>query len=481
MNAPPLRRCVRVARAGALVAAVLACAGPAASQVRITDPEDPSREQRRFGRELERGVRESDDDPLLRPERRVTYEDVLRNPDDVDINFAWAQVQIGEDDLKGAAATLERILLRQPNLPRVRLLLAAVLFRLGRLVEAEQEFTAIQALPMDPALRAEVQSYQRRIRLNQRRTRYAASASVGMQYDWNRNAAPRSGNNLFLGQPFPVAPDDRRQADWSLQLQGRGEVSHDLGVQQEHRFNAAIGYIRGEQAIVDDYDLQVASVEAGMTFDFSPTIIQPLLYGRQIRLANQRYGHAEGIDLRVEQRLSKTLSLYGFGEAERQRFNDISPNPTASTLDGPQFVLSTGIAAILDPAHRVSFEVGGIRKKADVDFSSYTGPTALLTHTWLLGDGAFLLTSAAGEIDFYDAPELFVSPEDRRDTVVRFRSTFGVPVGVVLADPVLANTPLLRDLDLYVFGEWISSWSTIENYSYENWRWGFGLVKRWEF
>jgi Flp pilus assembly protein TadD len=104
-----------------------------------TDVTDPARQATRRAGEIEAISREAEDQRLLRPEREVTYEDVLANPDNIDLNFAYAQVQIARGDLKNAAATLERILLIEQDLPRVRLLYAIVLFRLDNLDEAERE------------------------------------------------------------------------------------------------------------------------------------------------------------------------------------------------------------------------------------------------------------------------------------------------------------------------------------------------------
>ncbi len=66
----------------------------------------------------------------LEPHDAVTLADVFANPDNLDLNFRYAKAQIARGDLLGAAATLERILLINPDLTRARLLYGIVLFRL---------------------------------------------------------------------------------------------------------------------------------------------------------------------------------------------------------------------------------------------------------------------------------------------------------------------------------------------------------------
>ena len=76
---------------------------------------------------------------MARAGEDVTFEQVLADPDNIDLNFRYAETQIRKGDVRGASATLERILLIEPDLPRVRLLYAIVQFRLENLAEAERE------------------------------------------------------------------------------------------------------------------------------------------------------------------------------------------------------------------------------------------------------------------------------------------------------------------------------------------------------
>src|SRR5437868_2059647 len=87
----------------------------------------PARDAPRQTDQLESTTRDAESQRLLRPDRDVSYEDVLAHPDDIDLNFAFAQGQIQRAELRGAAATLERLLLINADLPRVRLLYAIVL------------------------------------------------------------------------------------------------------------------------------------------------------------------------------------------------------------------------------------------------------------------------------------------------------------------------------------------------------------------
>jgi tetratricopeptide (TPR) repeat protein len=110
----------------------------------------------------------------------VTYADVLRNPDDIQLNLRFARAQVNEGNVRGAATTLERILLIDPNLAQVRLFYAVILYRLENLDEAEKELRTVAALDIPADVRAEVDRYLDRIALARRLTRFTASLSLGL-------------------------------------------------------------------------------------------------------------------------------------------------------------------------------------------------------------------------------------------------------------------------------------------------------------
>ena len=87
----------------------------------------------------------------LQPTDAVTYEQVLADPDNVELNFRYARAQVARGDLRGASATLERILMTDPSLAQARLFHAIVLLRLDSLQDASRELTLIRGLEIGRA------------------------------------------------------------------------------------------------------------------------------------------------------------------------------------------------------------------------------------------------------------------------------------------------------------------------------------------
>ena len=81
--------------------------------------------------------------PKEQAEEDKIFEAVYKNPDSLPLNLALAQVQLINGNLKGAAATLGRILEFYPNEAIAQLLLAQTEARLGNNVEAKEYFRAV--------------------------------------------------------------------------------------------------------------------------------------------------------------------------------------------------------------------------------------------------------------------------------------------------------------------------------------------------
>src|SRR5258708_394205 len=114
-------------------------AAPAAPATDIQTQTEELQRKRKAAAELEKTEEKSAQRQVPSGERPVSYADILRDPDNVDLNYRYALGLIGKGNLRGASATLERITLIDPSLAKVHLLYGVVLFRLDNLNDAENE------------------------------------------------------------------------------------------------------------------------------------------------------------------------------------------------------------------------------------------------------------------------------------------------------------------------------------------------------
>jgi len=463
---------VRGGRALCLGAAFLLGALPLGGAARAQAP--PVQEQTRPGEGLEeagaaaRTGRSVPTLPDVAPGEEVTFQDVLQNPDDIDLNYRYAQTQVADGELRGAATTLERILLVAPELARVRLLYAVVLFRLDNLDESEREFRIVSRLPMPDSLREEVDAYLEQIARRRRVTRMNASLALGMQWDSNRNAGPDGDEVLFLGTPFDLV-SGQAAADWSgVGIAGFG-IEHDLGYDEGHALLGSAQIYGQKQINQGDLDLMAISAQGGGLWRSEWVDLRPTVFGSYLNLGGESYVNTVGLGVQGYRRLSSDFDVNGIVRADYEWFQPLDRSPITNQRTGFRFEAGLGAGWNATPRLRFDLGLGVIDKFARVGFYAYTGPFAVLSSTYLLGRGQFLISSFSYEHDFYDDPDPLVAPgRTRHDGLARGRLVYGVPLGILSA---LFEVP--RSIGQTIFsvnGEYLNVQSNIRNYQYQNWR-----------
>ena len=407
----------------------------------------------------------------------VTYREVLADPDNIELNFRYALTQIRDGNVRGAGATLERILLIRPDLASVRVLFAIVLFRLDNLDEAERELLAVRELEMPDDLRTQIDRYLEQIENRRKRTTFVFAVNLSGQYDWNRNASPTSKQRFAFGLPTRASGGTLRQDDLSTNGLAQVSFEHDLRAQKRHTMVGGLVFYQGEQVQQDDLDLQAISADFGFSLDFAPHTITPRLIYENIVLSREKYFDARGLSVDWDRDFSNTFGLFGSGELKYQSYNNITGNTTAVQRNGRSMEFELGFSQVLEPTQRLraSFKRG--RTIATRGFNSFDRDEISATHTWLFEDGDFLLSSLTLTRDRYDRNDPSIVSDTRSDKAGRLRFTYGVPMRSI-DDEV---PELLRDFTLTLSAEAFRQSSNITNFSYKNYRFAVGLSRRWEF
>lgn len=455
--------------------ALAALAVPAAAQ----DIKRDADVQRTQPGDVQRGIEASREQSPLFQGRDVTYDEVLAKPDDVNLNFQYALTLIRKGDLLAASSTLERILLINPNNPRVRVVYAVVLYRLDNLDEAERELNSVLAYKMGDDLRAELDRYLSEVKRRKKQTRFSVLLSLGYQFDSNRNGAPGSGRLETAIGPILLDGVNSKQSDHSLQNVIQFSVEHDLGFQARHRLFAWAGWYLGEQLDLRQSSVQQWDAAVGGVIDLAPFEIKTTGYWRRLRLSHEHYLSAYGVNVRADWRVRHELNLFAYGQAEAQEFKSIGESEAARLRAGPEYRGGLGFDVIPHPSFRLTGMGSYVAKTAVGDFNRYSGAVVSLDGVWLVGWGMFVLGHASYEYDMYANADTFVSATKRRDHIVRTRVTYGVPLQLLLG-----NQPLPSYLDrttLTAGYEFYRTMSNITNYQASNHRVTAGILTRFDF
>jgi tetratricopeptide (TPR) repeat protein len=409
----------------------------------------------------------------------VTYEDILKDPDNIELNARYAQEQIARGELLSAAATLERILLVNPNLADVRLLYAVVLYRLDSLNEAGKELEALKTVTLPPAIREQVTAYEKKIRQRKRRTHIGLRQSNGWGYDTNRNAAPSSKFQLVNNVAQDLLGSNNRRADTNFLNISSVDVSHDLGFQAGHSVFGNFTYYLQEQTNVHSLDLGSFQYELGGTYKNKFCDISPSFVASDIFLSSENFLRTQGGNLLFERDLTKKLhGFYNF-RIERQDYMNISENTNSVENKGPEFSHVWGASYVIIPTMKWTTSVGYSDKKAKQDYNAYQRLSLNNVHTWVLPRGQFVINSLNVNFDSYETPEFSVASIIRYDRSLRYRVTYGAPLDTIFFGKVFLKP--LKDIVFTGSYEFYRALSNITNYSYTNSKFQLLLTKRLEF
>lgn len=422
----------------------------------------------------------------------VTYEEVLENPDDIDLNIRYARTLIEKGQLNQAAITLERVLIVNPNLDRVRLLYGIVLYRLDNLAEARQELqTVLDEGDLDGDLQRQARTYLDRIARRQQDVGGFLTVGAGLHGDTNRNSFPESGDiriqNPFNGQPgdqiVPAQGDEN--ADWGQIAFAEGRVNYDPGRQRLTNLYAQATTLVDNQAQEDDLDVLAGVAEIGGTVDATELQITPHLRYQHLDVGGAKYAQIPEVGIRFERTSHAIQGLNGFVETRvsYEEFNNTFDLPSNEDQNGFRYEIEPGAGYNIFNAWRVEGSYRFTAKDADEDFESYFGHRLRASSTYVFDYQGFVTGTASLEYKDFDGMERFVSvTKVREDIDSRVRLTYGVPVAAILRatgsdDPAAASESLV----LSMTGEYFNSESNISNFDYENWRGSFLVTKRFKF
>lgn len=448
--------------------------------------EDIAREAERVRLET-RGAKQIDKTAVKAQEKEkadrfktgVTYADVLKDPDNIELNFRYAQNQIAQNELVGASATLERILLLNPNLADVRLLYAVVLYRLDSLNESQKELDILKGLELPPQIKQEVDFYQKKIQYQKRRTHFSLRESFGWGYDTNRNASPSSKKLLFFDVALDTQGTNTRRSDTHYLNVTSFDVTHDLGFQAGHTVFANFTYFLQEQTNVRSLDLGSYQYEVGGTYKSKYLNFTPSFYSSYIFLSDESFLRIQGGSFLFDRDLTKKLNVaYNF-RLERQDYMNIEENNDSYNRKGPQFDNYWGFNYLITPTMRWSSTIGYSEKDAKQKYYAYDRFSLNNAHTWIWPKGQFVINALSAYFDSYEAPELSVAGRHRHDKIMRYRFTYGAPLETLYIGKILPKP--FKDIVFTFTYEYYRSLSNITNYTYTNNKLEGLLTKRLEF
>src|SRR5436305_9055191 len=129
--------------------------------------------------------------PLI-AEQDQLFQRMLREPGNLDVAFAYAAASAKLGDNAAAATAPERMLLFNPNLPRIDLELGALYFRMGSFDLARDYLNKALGPNAAPDVKTRASRYLAEIAGQQSSSHFEGYLFFGAQYQTDANVAPGS-------------------------------------------------------------------------------------------------------------------------------------------------------------------------------------------------------------------------------------------------------------------------------------------------
>ena len=414
----------------------------------------------------------------------ASYEEVLNNPDDISLNIRYARTEIVRGNLNSAASALARILMTRPDLARVRLLYAVVLYRMGNLSQALAEFRTLTGAGELSESQAKVVSrYTERIRERHDPMRWTGQVGGGIHYDTNRNAHPDANSFRILNGV--IAAQGGSNADIGRMGLGTVRMTHDPGYQQLREVRVTAQGFVDDQVEENNLDIVYGALTTDAKIVTPTWDIIPKVKYEHYNVGDNPFAHIVTTGVRFEHR-PETMPAFkthiGFDVGYEDYINS-SRLPQNDEDNGPIYSVSTGA----DYAFSDAFTVGGgytfSRKVANQAFNSYLGHEISVKAAYTLPNRARLSASGGVAWDTYQAADPFIaSNQIREDTDYRLKVQYALPVNVIAKSIGVSTDSWVTDnLSLAVSGSYVEEQSNIRNFDYNNVRTTTLLTKKFSF
>ena len=405
------------------------------------------------------------DRAALEAQKSRLFQQMLDNPANLDVTFAYANVSAKLGDNEAAISALERMLLFNPNLPRVDLELGALYFRLGSFDIARTYFEkAAASKPLPAEVKARIDEYMALIAQQLSPTRLTGTLFFGAQHQTDANVAPASGTIASPIGPVLLSNQFVKMSDWDIFAAGSLLFTYDLGNQDHDTIEVTGNGLVNHYMQVGRLDLDFGEVTVGPRFRFpelpdtfvKAVTVKPYGIFNEVGLGENQYFYTFGGGLEATGIVWDDISLKGVFEYRDKTFTNAPDRPASTGLSGNDKVVVVSATKPVTDNSALSLEFDYVDQSTKFTYySNQSYAVAGSYHIRYDGPKAFpypLETTLYGSRlwSIYDAPDpccntsptLFFSPSSRNDRHWRF----GITQGAQVTDNIELIVQFQRDI-----------------------------------
>ena len=378
----------------------------------------------------------------LEQEYDAAFQEMMRKPADLDVLFRFATLASQTGDIEGAISALERMLLINADLPRVRLELGVLYFRLGSYEVARTYLQSVlksQAIPAD--VRAKTEQFLAEVESRQSPSRFAGEVFMGWRYQSNANLGPSTSSVRLFGQTANLNQSSIGAPDWGIVNSVSLRHFYDFGLQDRSGLESQLVLYSSRQFTVTTANVGLIDFTTGPRFQvfagtFEDVSLRPFISGGYIWVNDTPYYGSYGGGLEIGALLANDLRNNTTLLWRRHNNPDTWYLPTNSLFRGTEYSGTTTFQYQLNQLIAL-FVVGSAQR-----YQTDVNPAEAYV-VWGVGGGLILrfadpvfnsglpwtvTLTATQQWWTYDAPDVQVDPtriRQQNDTI--FNVTAAIP------------------------------------------------------
>ncbi len=394
----------------------------------------------------------------------AAFQEMLAQPANLDVLFKFASLASQTGDLEGAVSSLERMLLINPDLPRVRLELGVLYYRLGSYEVARTYLeSALKSPNLPPEVRNRADQFMAQVVGKEKPSHFSGDLFVGWRYQSNANLGPGTTNVLLFGQIASLNQQAVGTSDWGVVTSAQIRHSYDLGRQDKSAIETTLSAYVNRQFQTAVANVTLLDLTTGPRFQifngtFEDVSLKPFVSAGYIWVNDAPYYGSYGGGMEMGALLSDRLRNVSTVQWRRHDHTDNWYLPTNNQYRGVEYTATTGLQFALsnlvtlfatgavsryqtDQTPAQSYALYGLNGGMSFRFADPVFKTSLPWSVTL---------SVTENWWSYDAPDVTIDPNTMRrqvDTIANItfaipfdeRTTFSVTGGRFVRTATLVN------------------------------------------
>lgn len=407
------------------------------------------------------------------------FDAMMKQPANLDVLFRFATIASQTGDLEGAVSALERMLLISPDLPRVRLELGVLYYRLGSYEIARTYLQgALDSPNLPPDVRRRAEEFMAQVVNLEKPSHFSGEAFIGWRYQSNANLGPATSSVMLFGQAANLNQAAVGAPDWSVVGSLQLRHTYDFGTQDRSALETLFTAYANRQFQLSTANVSLLDLTSGPRLQIFPGIFQdvtlkPFAAAGAIWVNDTPYYASYGAGLEANALLSDRLRSVSTFTWRQQNYPNTSYLPTNSQLTGTLYTANSSLQYELTDIITL-YSTGSAQRyqTAQTPSQNYTllgigGGMAFRFQDPLFKNGLpwSINLSVNEQWWSYDAPDPTVSPTTMRyqnDTILN----------------IVLNVPFDERTTFSVSGGRFVRAATLPNYAFENNSFMFGISRR---